>query len=254
MIGKENETITERRKNMWNRIDLKMRGKAAFRLNYWSGVGTALLLALLGGGIGGVSASINVNGSLQINGNTITNKEALYNLVYTGVFLALMIVAMLGTIYSIFVGNVIAAGGCRYFTQNQTEPSKVEVIFSLFKGGNYLNIVLTMFMMNLFIFLWSLLFVIPGIIKSYSYRMVPYILAENPSMDWHEAMAISKRMMRGRKWQTFVYDLSFIGWYILNLFTFGFLAIFFINPYKLAADAEIYTANRQIAFEEGYIQ
>ena len=241
---------------MWNRVDLKMRGKAAFRRNYWSGVGTALVLALLAGGVGGLgtSVNVNVNGTLQIDGKTITSENALYNLIYSGILLTGMIVMLLGTIYTIFVGNVISAGGCRYFTQNQTEPARAGTIFSLFKGGNYLNVVLTMFMMNLFIFLWSLLLLIPGIVKYYSYRMVPYILAENPSMDWHEAMNISKRMMQGKKWKTFVYDLSFIGWYILNMFTFGLLAIFYLNPYKLAADAEIYTANREIAFAEGYIQ
>ena len=83
--------------------------------------------------------------------------------------------------------------------------------------------------------------------------MVPYILAENPSMDRREAFAISKRMMRGKKWATFVFDLSFLGWDILSSFTFGLLAFFFVIPYKYAADAEVYTANRAIAFEEGYI-
>ena len=77
--------------------------------------------------------------------------------------------------------------------------------------------------MNLFIALWTLLLIVPGIIKSYEYRMVPYILAENPGMNRKEAFAISKRMMTGKKWATFVLDLSFFGWIFLSIFTCGIL-------------------------------
>ena len=85
-----------------------------------------------------------------------------------------------------------------------------------------------------------LLFIIPGIIKSYSYRLVPYILAENPDIDTNEALMRSEQLMRGNKWETFIYDLSFIGWYILSIFTCGILSIFWVQPYKLACDAELY--------------
>ena len=73
-----------------------------------------------------------------------------------------------------------------------------------------------MFLKGLFQGLWSLLFVIPGIIKSYEYRMIPYILSENPNISRKRAFEISKQMMKGNKWDTFVLDLSFIGWQILS--------------------------------------
>ena len=92
--------------------------------------------------------------------------------------------------------------------------------------------------MNLWILLWTLLFIVPGIIKSYSYRLVPYILAENPDIDTNEALMRSEQLMRGNKWETFIYDLSFIGWYILGIFFL--VSVFWVQPYKRSCDAELY--------------
>jgi uncharacterized membrane protein len=113
-----------------------------------------------------------------------------------------------------------------------------------FKSGYYGNIVVTMFMMNLKIFLWSLLFIIPGIIKAYEYRMVPYILAEHPEMSYSEVLEASSRMMDGQKMNAFILDLSFIGWEILNILTMGILGVFFVDPYVRATEAELYLALR----------
>lgn len=107
---------------------------------------------------------------------------------------------------------------------------------------SYLNIVKVLFFQLLYIFLWGLLFWVPGIVKSYEYRMIPYLLAENPNLSKDEAFAISKRMMDGEKWEAFVLDCSFIGFYILSCFTFGLLAIFYVTPYKALTDTELYVA------------
>ena len=85
-----------------------------------------------------------------------------------------------------------------------------------------------------------MLFVIPGIIKSYSYRMIPYILAEDPSADMASAFNASIEMMNGHKMEVFIYDLSFIGWYILGVFTCGIAGVFYVYPYKAIADAGLY--------------
>ncbi len=95
-----------------------------------------------------------------------------------------------------------------------------------------MNVVLVMFLKNLFTSLWTLLFVIPGIVKHYEYLMIPYILAENPGMDRKEAFQISKRMMDGQKMETFILDLSFIGWILLSAITCGIVGIFYVNPYR----------------------
>ena len=109
---------------------------------------------------------------------------------------------------------------------------------------NYKNIVKVMFFRDLYTVLWTLLFIIPGIVKSYEYQMIPYLLAENPQMTKEQAFAESKRMMTGQKWRAFVLDLSFLGWKILSLFTLGILDIFYVQPYMDSAHAALYDALR----------
>ena len=70
--------------------------------------------------------------------------------------------------------------------------------------------------------------------------MIPYILAENPKIQRKKAFILSKEMMKGNKWKTFILDLSFLGWELLSIFTFGLLNIFYINPYKVATTVELY--------------
>ena len=82
-----------------------------------------------------------------------------------------------------------------------------------------------MFLMQVYLFLWSLLFAIPGIIKSYSYRLVPYILADNPDMNSDDAITLSREMMNGQKFEVFVLDLSFFLWWILSSITFNIVVI-----------------------------
>ena len=107
-----------------------------------------------------------------------------------------------------------------------------------------MNKVVTMLKRDVFIILWSLLFVIPGVIKSYSYRLVPYIIADDENISSSEALELSKTLMQGQKWNTFVLDLSFIGWTILSSITFGILGVFYVNPYIHATNAELYRAIR----------
>ena len=99
-----------------------------------------------------------------------------------------------------------------------------------------------------------LLFIIPGIVKSYEYMMIPYLLAEHPEMTRQEAFAESKQMMDGNKWDAFVLDLSFIGWFILEKISFGLAGLFFVRPYYETVFAELYEANKQKAYREGYIR
>lgn len=92
-------------------------------------------------------------------------------------------------------------GGYRFFILNQTAQPGIGTLLDGFRSGHYVNIVLTMFLRDLFTTLWSLLLVVPGIVKHYEYLMVPYIIAENPAMDYKEAFQISKQMMDGEKWK-----------------------------------------------------
>ena len=89
-----------------------------------------------------------------------------------------------------------------------------------------------------------MLFIIPGIVKAYAYRMVPYILKEHPELSGTQAITLSRRMMKGNKGDAFVLDLSFIGWILLSALTFGILHLFYVGPYIQATDAELYKVVR----------
>ena len=91
----------------------------------------------------------------------------------------------------------------------------------------------------LYTFLWSLLFVIPGIVKAYSYAMTYFIAKENPDLTAEQAILASMKMMSGNKMKLFLLDLSFIGWIILSIFTFG-IGFIFVAPYMANARAAFY--------------
>ena len=106
-----------------------------------------------------------------------------------------------------------------------------------FKG--YWKNVWACFLMVLFIFLWSLLLLIPGIIKGYAYILTPYILKDNPELSANQAINLSQKMMKGHKFDLFYLMLSFIGWGILGIFTLG-IGYLWLMPYMYAAFAAFY--------------
>lgn len=111
----------------------------------------------------------------------------------------------------------------------------------VFKGFNRFGDSLAAYLLrDVFIALWSLLFIIPGIVKSYSYAMTFFILRDNPALSTTQAITKSREMMNGHKGKLFLMDLSFIGWELLSLFTFGILGIFYVRPYRNVAYAEFY--------------
>ena len=154
-----------------------------------------------------------------------------------------LIVFALCAVLSAFVLNPIDVGCRRFFLRNLHEPAQVGNIGYAF-DNNYKNIAKTMFFRDMYTFFWTLLFIIPGIVKAYEYRMIPYLLADKPQMTKEQAFAESKRMMKGQKWRTFVLDLSFLGWYILTGFTLGILGIFYVLPYVNQTNAALYETLR----------
>ncbi len=145
--------------------------------------------------------------------------------------------------FDAFLMNPLEVGARNFFTSNLNRQADVKEVTTAF-DHNYLSGVKTMFLRDLFTFLWSLLFIVPGIIKSYEYRMIPYLIAENPEMDYKTAFAESKQMMTGNKWNTFVLDLSFIGWHLLSLMTVGILGLFYVAPYVASTSAALYETLR----------
>lgn len=196
---------------MWTRAGLKERSKASLKMYYWNGVLVVFLAGL-------------ISGLLSLLGT-----------------LAGALIPVVGSLLvTIFATNIIAAGIVRYFTISELNGSDAGVgeLFGCFQNG-YGRIALVMFLRSLFIGLWSLLLVVPGIIKYYEYYMVPYLVAEYPEKDRKEIFSLSKQMMTGYKFDTFVLELSFIGWFLLGVLACG-IGTLFVMPYFEGTKAQLY--------------
>lgn len=240
---------------MWTRQLLKENAKVAFKRNYWLCVAvSAIAMFLMGGGLGVSGGNTNIQDVENIMKGQ-TSVQELIAQIPPGVLLALGMGLIIGLIVGlfmlIFVSNVAQVGCNRYFIENREHKTNVGQVFYGFQGGRYTTIVKMMFLKGLYIFLWSCLFWIPGIIKTYSYMMVPYIAAENSNLDRKRVFKISRKMMRGHKWEAFVLGLSFLGWNLLGALTGGILNIFYVNPYMHATYAEFYSAVKAEALQKG---
>lgn len=196
---------------MWTRAGLKEQAKANLKMYYWNGV----LVIFLAGLISGLLSLL-------------------------GAVAGAIIPAVGSLLVTIFATNIIAAGIVRYFTISELNGNDAGVseLFGCFQNG-YGRIALVMFLRSLFTVLWTLLLIVPGIIKSYEYYMVPYLVAEYPEKDRKEIFALSKQMMTGNKFDTFVLELSFIGWYLLGCLACG-IGTLFVTPYYEATKAQLY--------------
>lgn len=164
---------------------------------------------------------------------------SLIYMVITGVLSAITQNMPAASLLIVIVTAPLAIGLNKYFIEfsKQLSPD-VEVLFDGYKES-FLSSILLSLLTGLLIFLWMLLFIIPGIIKAYAYAMAPYILAENPTISITEALDESQEMMKGHKMDLFILGLSFIGWVLLGLITFG-IAFIWVIPYINAAHAEFY--------------
>lgn len=227
---------------MWTISLLKQNGNANFKKNYWYCVVATIVLGVCIGGSSGGSSYTNASRMGTEGVDSFSSFEPAYLFALLGVGLLAFII---GLFLKAVIFNPIQVGCQRFFIMNRVEPrAELSHITYGFKS-NWKNLVKTMFLKDIYLFLWTLLFIIPGIIKSYSYRLVPYILAENPNMDANEAITLSRDMMNGQKMKAFLYDLSFIGWVLLSFFTCLILYVFYVGPYKVCSDAELYTAIKE---------
>ena len=117
---------------------------------------------------------------------------------------------------------------------HREESVDLENLFDGFRGGRYTRVFCALFLVNLFTFLWALLLIIPGIMKAFSYALTPYILLDEPELTARQAITRSCEIMQGRRWKLFCLYLSFIGWGILSLLTFG-IGFLWLAPYMNAS-------------------
>lgn len=150
----------------------------------------------------------------------------------------------------LFFVNIFKIISRRIFLEGRIYK-KIAIKDSLFliRVKKWFNSTKVMFRVFIYQFLWNLT-IVGGIIKRYSYYMVPYIMAENPSIKSRDAIKLSRDMMNGHKFECFVLELSFIGWEILGVLTFGLLDIFFTNSYQVTTFSEYYYDLRKLSKEK----
>ena len=229
---------------MLDRKQLKERAKQVFKANYWKTVAAALItVCVIGSGV--VSVSSSANNATQTSDGEISqiiqnmSKEELIVL-SSVIFGAITIAITVDFIFKTLLLNPLEVGCRKFFIENDKEPATFKELTFGFK--NYGKSVGTQLLRSVLIFLWSLLLIVPGIMKTYSYKLVPYILAEEPELSAKEILAKSEAMMKGHRWEAFVLDLSFIGWDFLSALTFGLVGIFYAAPYEVQTNAEFYLA------------
>ena len=175
-----------------------------------------------------------------------------FNMNKIGVGVTLSIAAIISFCFTIFVAEPLTVGGKRYFIKaKDNSNTKTGVMIEVFKDKNWIHIAITMLLRNIYNTLWYIT-IIGGIIKTYEYRMIPYILADNPKIKRKEAFKLSKQMMKGNKWKTFILDISFLGWNILSVLTYGLLSILYVNPYSAATITELYLELKKQAIDNKY--
>lgn len=235
----------------FNRVAYKEQAKTVLRHSYWMPFLVCLLASVFGvfGGGGGSSPGSSGSGNSDSGANMSTEGW----LIVIGIVVAVLIFSFcIATAVYCFVTYPVTVGMYRYFMKhrNMNQTSRFSDLFSVFRKNQYMKVVKVMFWYYIRLILWTLLFIIPGLIKAYEYFFVPYILAENPDIGMERAFEISKNMSDGHKWDIFVVGLSFLGWTILGALC-CFVGVYFVYPYMQATYAEMYAERRNYALLNG---
>ena len=213
--------------------------------------GIAVIAGLLASLLGGVSSgTVTINsgatgdagstGELELLVNQIRDSldEEMIKMILIGLGIGLLIALVMAALF-LFLGSVVGVGYSKFnldLVDHQPEAD-VGTLFRYFKHWKRLTV--ANLLRGLYVFLWSLLLLIPGIYASYSYAMVNFILAENPELTAREALARSKEMMEGNRWRLFCLEISFIGWAYLCILTLG-IGSLWLTPYQQASHAAFY--------------
>ena len=224
---------------------IKQNAKQAFRMRYWPIVGIELLAGVLAGSGSTASFSSNLN-----NDNL---KQAMDQPVVREITIAALwigaLLALAGMAYLFLFGNVIRVGisGIRLSAYRQ-QGFQFRDLFKYLK--QYGRIVGAMALTTLNIMIGIFIFIVPGIIAAYGLFEVPFLLAENPDLTPMETMRRSWADMKGFKGKLFGLHLSFFGWIVLTVLTFGVLAAFYTGPYMALSEAGFYLERQQMRAAE----
>lgn len=170
-------------------------------------------------------AAILVVVSGQINDGTLDQNSPTYNLLQ--IVFEILVIPLAWSYFMIFLRNM----------RGMHDTAKTSNLFDGYK--DFTRITFTMLLQGIYTFLWALLLIVPGIIKYYSYRMTMYVLHDNPELKYNGAIERSMQLMKGHKMKLFLLDLSFIGWLLLGILTFG-IGLLWVGPYYCGANAAFY--------------
>ena len=222
---------------MMNSKELRVKAWESLKGKYWMAFIVVLVAGLICS-IGGVFTSFAQDLSEVlglVDPAELDTDMVIGALVLNGV---VIVSAIIGALFSIFVTNAMTVGVNNYFIKNTDSKPSFGDAFSGFRVKYGRNIG-TLLLVGIKTVLWTLLFIIPGIIKTYEYAIIPYILADDPEISSKDAFKKAKQMMKGNKWRLFKLEFSFIGWAVLCVLTLG-IGMFFLIPYVNAAAAEFY--------------
>lgn len=209
--------------------DLRYQARQALAGKWGAAILAGFLAALLGGLVTGGASS-----TLELDENTLAYLPQEF---LTILGITLTTGGVLNLVHFI-LGGPVQLGYSRFLLKmHDGENAETRDLFSQFDrfGDGFCLRLLR----GIFIALWTMLFIIPGIVKSYSYSMAHFILLENPGMTATEAITASKSLMDGHKFDLFILDLSFLGWALLSALTLG-IGNLWLNPYTNAAHAAFY--------------
>jgi uncharacterized membrane protein len=221
--------------------DFRSAARNALKGKWGLAVGAGFVAAIFGAASNNGGIHFNFDASADLDAQIPLDPSAYGEefMPYLFAFLATVLISSLVVSLVYFlVGSVVSVGyACFNLSLIDGKQASVNQLFSFFSSWG--KGVAAEFLRTIYTLLWSLLFIIPGIIASYSYAMTSYILAEHPELSANEAIKKSKEIMSGNRGRLFCLHLSFIGWEILNVFTCG-IGSLWLNPYRNAATADFY--------------
>lgn len=203
-------------------------------------------------------AAVSLRGQWKLGAGVTFLSQLILSIGSFTLYLPFMIVALyavhtvlgdvtIGLLYGTYIAvsfifsGIITMGHRKLFLcLARQEPVTADLLFDYFGSWRkMLQACKVTFLVSFYTFLWSLLLIVPGIIKSFSYSMAPFILMDHPEYTVHEALDMSREMMKGHKWELFLLYLGFFGWILLTIITFG-IASFWVVPYMATSVAHFY--------------